>query len=163
MDRRGMMRSVQAIAAAIVLTWAGSASAEPGFIDYLDSALDVDASSSPTNCTPCHTPGGGTTENPNLQPFGELLNQDGILPNSQESQFPQVVAEIKQDDLPVYEDLLAGRDPNPDVGSTVHTPEYGCGVARGAKATGRWWLTAFGVLSVVGKRWRARLRRSRRG
>jgi hypothetical protein len=159
MDRRRTMRRLQAIAVGLALTWAASASAEPGYIDYLDSALDVDASSSPTDCTPCHQPGGGTAENSNLQPFGALLHQDGIgEPSSSEAAFAEVLDQIKQDQPKVYADLQAGRDPNPDVSTTgVHVPEYGCDVTTGPPVREQWWIAAFGGVwfAVVVRRRRA--------
>jgi hypothetical protein len=164
MNRRGRTHWMQAIAFGIGLTWEASASAEPGYIDYLDSALDVDASSSPSNCTPCHQPGGGTAENPNLQPFGELLHQDGIAePSSSEAAFTVVVEEIKQGEPKVYADLQAGTDPNPDVSTTgVHVPEYGCDVASRATAAEPWWTVFCGAFTVVAWRRRAAIRRKPR-
>jgi hypothetical protein len=162
MDRRRTMRSAQAIAVGFVLTCAAGASAEPGYIDYLDSALDVDASSSPTDCTPCHLPGGGMAENTNLQPFGALLHQDGIgEPSSSEMAFAEALDQIKQDQPKVYADLQAGSDPNPDVSTTgVHVPEYGCDVTTGTTVREPWWIVAFGGVLFAIAAWRRRAART---
>jgi MYXO-CTERM domain-containing protein len=168
MDRRGVMRWLQGIVAAgVVLAGAGRAGAEPTFLGDLQTALPSTAanlSASYGDCTPCHIAGGGGPSSPNLMPFGELLNQDGILPSSQAAQFVQVVAELKQDDPKVYDDLLDGTDPNPDVSmSGVHTPEYGCDVSRRPRSTAPGWMAAFGVLALVARRRRAQLRNGNRG
>jgi hypothetical protein len=157
MDRRP--QRVHVIVAGIVLTWGASASAEPTYQGYLDTALSLSNPSS-QGCAICHvSAAGGQPGNPSLAPFGGLLNADGIETTSSESQFASVLSEIKQDQPKVYADLQAGRDPNPDVSATnVHIPEYGCNVGIGARLAEPRWVAALGMLALVGWRRRSKSR-----
>ncbi len=161
MGRRGMMRWGQAIVAGIVMTWGARASAEDGYIDLLQTALLPSATKvdQPFSCAPCHASPNGGNSSPNLLPFGELLFQNGIGTNSQASDFVRIVDQIKTDDPKVYMDLTNGLDPNPDVGVTVHTPEFGCDVAKAAGRGGSLMSAAFALVPIAVWRRRARVAR----
>jgi hypothetical protein len=161
MGRRGTMCCLRAIAMGIVVTWGARASAEPTYLGYLQSALlpSTTIVNQPYSCAPCHlTDLGGSSENPNLAPFGDLLHEDGIATSSSETQFASVLGDIKQAEPKVYADLQNGRDPNPDVTTSgVHIPDYGCDLAAPTKtARPWWWASSFGALAALALRRRTR-------
>lgn len=166
MERGRRMRWVQAMAAVgIVATWGARASAELMYPPEVIMALGLPADSTAITCATCHlsNSGGGGPSDPMLAVFGALLEQDGIASGSSEAQFVSVLAEIKATQPKAYADLLAGRDPNPDVtdAADVHTPEFGCTMGNVAKGRGSWMLALFGLASIAVWRRRAGVARKR--
>jgi hypothetical protein len=137
--------AVHAMAAAfaglLVCVWPAAARATPDFPaavvqDLGLPGITVDA---PQGCTLCHTTDAGGTS---LKEFGHLLQQDGLQPYDEPS-LAQALAQVGQEEPQLIDDIRTGVDPSADAANTgnVHTPEYGCAVARlgagGAGGRGR--------------------------
>jgi hypothetical protein len=126
-----------AVAALVVCAWPGAARATPDFPAAVvqDLGLPGITIDAPQGCTLCHTTDAGGTS---LKEFGHLLQQDGLQPYDEPS-LAQALAQVGGEEPQLIDDIRAGIDPSADAASTgnVHTPEYGCGVARGgARARG---------------------------
>jgi hypothetical protein len=125
--RRWLAFGVQSVVLGLVITGTSSARATPDFPGVVVDALGLPGITvdPPMGCKLCHpTDAGGTS----LQPFGQLLQQYGAQAND-EASLRAALALVEQNDPQLIADIKEGRDPNLDAGN-VHTPQYGCGVAR---------------------------------
>jgi MYXO-CTERM domain-containing protein len=116
-----------------------SAFATPNFPSAVvrDLGLNGVTIDPPQGCTLCHpTDTGGTS----LRPFGNLLQEYGVAPYDEPS-LATALAQVTQNEPQLIDDIRNGVDPNGDIkaATSVHTPENGCAVGRGAPAPG-WWL-----------------------
>jgi len=166
--RRGTAVHVMAAALAglLVSAWPAPARATPDFPGAVvqDLGLPGITVDAPQGCTLCHTTDAGGTS---LKEFGHLLQQDGLQPYDEPS-LAQALAQVGQEEPQLIDDIRAGMDPSADAANTgsVHTPEYGCAVARvgggdaGGRGLGREGAWAGVASLVVGWIVRRRLRTS---
>jgi uncharacterized protein (TIGR03382 family) len=138
-----------------LLLWPAKARATPDFPaaveqDLMLSRITIDP---PNGCTLCHpTDAGGTT----LKPFGNLLQQYGVVPYNTAS-LAAALGEVEMNQPQLIADIKAGRDPSPDI-NNVPTPEYGCAVtqSREGSGPGAAWCVSVALFAVGRARRRAR-------
>jgi hypothetical protein len=153
--RRASARILGALVVTALVAASRRAEATPDFPAVVVQTLGLPQVTidPPQGCRLCHTTDQGGTS---LRPFGTLMQQYGAQPY-QPSSVQAALAAVEQNEPQLVDDIKAGRDPNDDTGNAnVHTPEYGCGVARGGGPAD---VTLLAGTLVALRTWRAGRRR----
>jgi hypothetical protein len=138
----------QACGLALVLGWAATASAHPGYPSVVDKWLGtngiIEMSQPPKGCQLCHLSDVGGT--PQLRPFGTLLVATyGLVKGTveEDSSLANALDQLKSADPKLFMDMQRGTDPNSDPAVTAQAPpeaQYGCSAGGVPIPRGQPWL-----------------------